>query len=116
MRFLQSILLIMLLKKILNNRPDCVLLDLSLPGIDGHYISRELRKVSSIPIIVVTSRDRTVDELVSMQVGADDFITKPYDLQILLARLEALLRRSYEGNLKKPPILVALKWMYLRVF
>ncbi len=87
-------------KEILDYNPDCLLLDLSLPNVDGHYISRELRKKSLIPIIVVTSRDSSIDELISMQVGADDYITKPYDLQILLARLEALLRRTYESNIE----------------
>ncbi len=84
--------------RVLDYNPDCLLLDLSLPGVDGHYISRELRKKSLIPIIVVTSRDSSIDELISIQVGADDYITKPYDLQILLARLEALMRRTYESN------------------
>ena len=86
--------------QVLDYNPDCLLLDLSLPGVDGHYISRELRKKSLIPIIVVTSRDSSIDELISMQVGADDYITKPYDLQILLARLEALMRRTYESNVE----------------
>lgn len=83
---------------VLTYNPDCLLLDLSLPKVDGHYISREIRKVSKLPIIVVTSRDSTVDEVVSINLGADDYITKPYDLQILLARLEALLRRTYASD------------------
>ena len=83
---------------VLTYNPDCLLLDLSLPKVDGHYISREIRKVSKLPIIVVTSRDSTVDEVVSINLGADDYITKPYDLQILLARLEALLRRTYASE------------------
>ena len=78
---------------ILKSDIDTLLLDLSLPNIDGHYIAREIRKVSDLPIIVVTSRDSKMDELLSINIGADDYITKPYDLQILLARLESLLRR-----------------------
>lgn len=73
-----------------------VLLDINLPIHDGYYICRELRLKSNIPIIVVTSRDSDVDELMSMNLGADDFITKPYNTQILLARITSLLKRSYK--------------------
>lgn len=81
-----------------NEKVDCILLDLSLPDVDGHFLAREIRKVSSVPIIVVTSRNNTMDELMSMNLGADDFIAKPYNLQILLARLQSVLRRSYENS------------------
>ncbi|AZK44051.1 MULTISPECIES: response regulator transcription factor [Erysipelothrix] len=77
---------------------DCVLLDLSLPEVEGHYLAKEIRKISEVPLIVVTSRNSTMDELMSMNLGADDFITKPYNLQILLARLQSVLRRAYEKN------------------
>lgn len=77
---------------------DCVLLDLSLPEVEGRYLAKEIRKISAVPIIVVTSRNSTMDELMSMNLGADDFITKPYNLQILLARLQSVLRRAYEKN------------------
>lgn len=73
--------------------PDLILLDINLPVFDGYYICREIRKISDIPIIVVTSRDNEVDELMSMNLGADDFITKPYNTQILLARIESISRR-----------------------
>lgn len=73
--------------------PDVVLLDLGLPGTDGLYVCRELRQTSNVPIIVVTSRTTDLDELMSMSLGADDFVTKPYNGQILLARIDALLRR-----------------------
>ncbi|MDV4150559.1 response regulator transcription factor [Clostridium sp. AL.422] len=75
-----------------------ILLDINLPYFDGYYICREIRKKSSVPIIVVTSRDREVDELMSMNLGADDFITKPYSTQILLARISSLLRRTYSNQ------------------
>ncbi|MDU2683289.1 MAG: response regulator transcription factor, partial [Clostridium sp.] len=65
---------------------------------DGYYICREIRKRSSIPIIVVTSRDNEVDELMSMNLGADDFITKPYNTQILLARISSIIRRAYNNS------------------
>ncbi len=72
-----------------------ILLDINLPVYDGYYICREIRKYSQVPIIIVTSRDTEVDELMSMNLGADDFITKPYNTQILLARIENILRRTY---------------------
>ena len=75
-----------------------ILLDINLPYFDGYYICREIRKKSSVPIIVVTSRDSEVDELMSMNLGADDFITKPYNTQILLARISSLLRRTYRSQ------------------
>ena len=66
---------------------------------DGYYICREVRKVNKdLPIIIVTSRDSDMDELISMNLGADDFTTKPYHLQILLARIARLLQRTYENH------------------
>lgn len=79
---------------ILEARPDIVLLDLSLPTVDGLVICRELRAISDVPLIVVTSRDNDLDELMSMNLGADDFITKPYSPQILLARIARVLKRN----------------------
>ena len=79
---------------ILNENAHLVLLDINLPIFDGYYICREVRKKSDIPIIIVTSRDSDMDELMSMNLGADDFVTKPYNTQILLARIAALLKRS----------------------
>ena len=71
------------------------LLDINLPVFDGYYICKEVRKSSDVPIIVVTSRDSELDELMSMNLGADDFITKPYNTQILLARISSILKRTY---------------------
>ncbi|KEI92463.1 response regulator transcription factor [Clostridium botulinum] len=76
-----------------------ILLDINLPEFDGYYICREIRKTSDVPIIIVTSRDSEVDELISMNLGADDFVTKPYNTEILLARITNILKRTY-GNLK----------------
>ncbi|WP_241766043.1 response regulator transcription factor, partial [Bacillus thuringiensis] len=72
-----------------------ILLDINLPYLDGYTLNREIRKFSDIPIIIVTSRDNEIDELMSMNLGADDFVTKPYNLQILTARIEKLLKRTY---------------------
>ena len=82
----------------LNAASGLILLDLGLPYYDGHHICREIRKASSVPIIVVTSRNTETDELMSLHLGADDFITKPYNTQILLTRIENVLRRAYGGN------------------
>lgn len=83
---------------IAHEKPDLLLLDLNLPILDGHFICREVRKTSSLPILIVTSRDSEIDELVSMNLGADDFITKPYNLQILLARIASILKRVYSNS------------------
>ena len=83
---------------ILNENANLVLLDINLPIFDGYYICREVRKKSDIPIIIVTSRDSDMDELMSMNLGADDFVTKPYNTQILLARIAALLKRSVSNT------------------
>jgi DNA-binding response OmpR family regulator len=82
----------------LREKADLILLDINLPVTDGYYICREIRKTSDVPIIVVTSRDNEMDELMSMNLGADDFISKPYNTQILLARIESILRRVHGSN------------------
>lgn len=84
----------------LKEDPNLILLDINLPIYDGYYICREIRKESDVPIIVVTSRDNEMDEIMSMNLGADDFITKPYNTQILLARIESILRRVSGFNLR----------------
>ena len=73
---------------------DLILLDINLPNIDGEYILKEIRKVSNVPIILITSKDNELDELISLNYGADQYVTKPFNLQILLAKIAGLLRRS----------------------
>lgn len=82
-----------IIENIKKSNADLILLDINLPIFDGYYICREVRKFSEVPIIVVTSRDSDIDELMSMNLGADDFVTKPYNTQILLARIESILKR-----------------------
>ncbi|MEG0133325.1 MAG: response regulator transcription factor [Clostridium sp.] len=89
---------------VLNEEPHIVLLDINLPIYDGFYICKEIRKKSQVPIIIVTSRDTQMDELMSMNLGADDFITKPYNTQILLARIQSILKRSYGNQLSQDVI------------
>ena len=76
--------------------PHIILLDINLPQMDGFTVCSQLRSFSKVPIIFVTSRNTDMDELCSMQMGGDDFITKPYNTSILLARIAALLQRSYD--------------------
>ncbi|KJU72192.1 response regulator transcription factor [Clostridium baratii] len=84
-----------IIEEVHSSKPDLILLDINLPYFDGYHICREIRKTSKVPIIIVTSRNSDMDELMSMNLGADDFVTKPYNTQILLVRIEALLRRTY---------------------
>lgn len=95
-----------IVEDILQANADLILLDINLPLYDGYYICREIRKASAIPIIIVTSRDSEVDELMSMNLGADDFITKPYNTQILLAHISSVLKRSY----RSPEEAAELSW------
>ncbi|CAB4809298.1 MAG: response regulator [Actinobacteria bacterium] len=75
-------------------KPDLVLLDLMLPRISGIDVCREIRKTSTVPIIMVTAKSAEIDMVVGLEVGADDYITKPYRMRELVARLRALLRRA----------------------
>jgi DNA-binding response OmpR family regulator len=88
-----------IVKTAIEAKPDLVLLDINLPYFDGFQICKEIRKESSVPIIVVTSRDTELDELMSINLGADDFVVKPYNSQILLARIKSVLGRySAQGG------------------
>ncbi len=86
------------IEDILKLSPDLILLDLNLPKFDGQYICKEIRKCSQIPIIVITSKDNELDELISLNHGADHYITKPFNIQILLAKIASLLRRINMEN------------------
>lgn len=83
-----------MIKQIREHMPDLVLLDLGLPGRDGLALCADIRKTSSLPVIIVTSRDSSTDEFRGLSLGSDDYITKPYDVPVLLARIKAVLRRS----------------------
>ena len=82
------------LNDILKINPELLLLDINLPNSDGEYICKEIRKQSNIPIIIITSRDNEIDELLSINNGADHYITKPFNIHILLAKINSLLRRT----------------------
>ena len=76
------------------DRPDLVVLDLGLPGLDGLDVTRELRKDGSIPIVMLTARDDELDKLLGLELGADDYLTKPFSPRELVARVKAVLRRT----------------------
>ena len=77
-----------------DEKPDLIILDLMLPGIDGWQVCREIRKTSAVPIIMLTAKSETFDKVLGLELGADDYITKPFETKELLARVKAVLRRS----------------------
>lgn len=83
---------------ILNEKADLLLLDINLPYTDGEFICKEIRKTFNVPIIMVTSRDNEMDELLSLNYGADQYVTKPYNIQILLAKIVGLLKRNQNAG------------------
>jgi len=87
-----------------DRRPDAVLLDLGLPGIDGIETLRRLRTFSDVPVVVLTARDRQVDKIAALDAGADDYVTKPFDTEELLARIRAVLRRVPQVHAAPPVI------------
>jgi two-component system, OmpR family, response regulator RegX3 len=86
---------------------DLVLLDLMLPGLPGTEVCRELRTKSNVPVIMLTAKDSEVDKVVGLELGADDYVTKPFSSRELVARIRAVLRRRGEGEELAPPTLEA---------
>jgi len=84
-----------------SKRPDLVLLDINLPGMDGLDALKRLRDEMGIPVIFVTARRRELDEILGLELGADDYITKPFDFDVLLARVKAVLRRSNSDQINQ---------------
>lgn len=83
------------LEKFIDDKPDLVLMDINLPSYDGYYWNQEIRKISQVPIIFISSRNSNMDQIMAMNMGADDFIEKPFSSDILIAKVKALLRRTY---------------------
>lgn len=81
-------------KQVLDVKPDLLLLDIQLPGVNGEVVLKNIREHSSLPVIMVTSRNTEIDEVLSMSYGADDYITKPYNPTLLLLRVQAVLKRT----------------------
>jgi len=101
------------LQRIHASRPDLVVLDLMMPGMDGWEVCRKLRAEGDIPIIILTARTDDVDKIVGLELGADDYMTKPFNPRELVARAKAVLRRYHSG--KNPSKLVHLDGMEIDV-
>ena len=93
-----------LVEDVLNERSDLVLLDINLPYVDGEFVLKEIRKLSNVPIIMVTSRDSEMDELICLNYGADQYVTKPYNIKILLAKISGLLKRNQNAGINQDKI------------
>ena len=83
------------------NPPSLMLLDVMLPGMDGWQVCRAIRQTSSIPIIMLTAKDDTFDKVLGLELGADDYITKPFENKELVARVKAVLRRTNQNETEK---------------
>lgn len=99
------------LQNILAMQVSLILMDIGIPGVNGEFLCREIRKESNVPIIMVTSQKSEMHELISINYGADDYIVKPYNPQILLARIEAVMKRYYQQDNTK----IAYQDMYLNM-
>lgn len=86
---------------------DLILLDLMLPGLSGNEVCRVIRQTSTVPIIMLTAKDSEIDKVVGLEIGADDYVTKPYSTRELLARMKAVLRRNVEPQVEPTSILEA---------
>ena len=86
-------------------QPHLVILDIQLPAYDGFHWCREIRAVSKVPIVFLSSRDHPMDMVMAMNMGADDYVQKPFDTDVLLAKLQALLRRTYSYGEEAPDVL-----------
>lgn len=80
--------------KAISEEPDLILLDVMLPGQDGFSVCKKIRETSAVPIIMLTARDEEVDKILGLELGADDYMTKPFSIRELIARVKAILRRS----------------------
>jgi DNA-binding response OmpR family regulator len=90
------------LEKVRQTNPDLVILDIMMPEMDGLSVAKELRKTSNVPIIILTARGDDVDRIVGLELGADDYVTKPFNPRELVARVKAVLRRVREETPDKP--------------
>lgn len=81
--------------------PDLLLLDINLPYDDGFYLCGAIRRKSKVPIIFISARSRDIEQIIGMELGADDYITKPFSIDLLIAKVKSILRRCYEGNINE---------------
>jgi two-component system response regulator RegX3 len=87
--------------------PEIILLDLMLPKMDGNQVCKQIRQSSNVPIIMLTAKDSEIDKIVGLEIGADDYVTKPYSTRELLARINAVLRRQVEPPITADSVLIA---------
>ena len=87
-----------ILKEVIYNKPSLILMDVNLPYYDGFYWCEKIREVSKVPIIFLSSRDSNMDIIMGINNGGDDYITKPFSTEVLISKINALLRRSYDYN------------------
>jgi two-component system response regulator RegX3 len=90
-----------------NSGADIILLDLMLPKMDGNQVCKQIRQSSNVPIIMLTAKDSEIDKIVGLEIGADDYVTKPYSTRELLARINAVLRRQVEPPITADSVLIA---------
>lgn len=93
---------------VVDTKPSLIVLDINLPYYDGFYWCRKIRKITSNPIMIISSRDSNMDQIMALEYGADDYITKPFDVEILIAKINSLLRRTF-GELSSSTINETLK-------
>lgn len=79
-----------------SEKPDLVVMDIGLPFYDGYFWTRKIRNISNVPIIFLSSKEDTMNKIMAMEMGADDFVSKPFEMDLLLAKIKALLRRAYD--------------------
>lgn len=94
--------------RVVETKPDLIILDINLPYYNGFYWCRKIRKITSNPIMIISSRDSNMDQIMALEYGADDYITKPFDSEILIAKINSLLRRTF-GELSASTINETLK-------
>ena len=94
--------------RVVDTKPDLIILDINLPYYNGFYWCRKIRKITSNPIMIISSRDSNMDQIMALEYGADDYIIKPFDSEILIAKINSLLRRTF-GELSGSTINEQLK-------
>lgn len=95
-------------ERVVDTKPNLIMLDINLPYYNGFYWCRKIRKITSNPIMIISSRDSNMDQIMALEYGADDYITKPFDSEILIAKINSLLRRTF-GELSASTINETLK-------
>lgn len=100
-------------RMILDKAPSLVVLDLMLPGMDGLEVCRKVRAVSDVPIIMLTARNDDIDKIVGLELGADDYLTKPFNPRELVARIKAILRRSDRNSRDEQPAKISIGNLFI---